>query len=55
MAEELFFKVKELLCKQNVKKLKFFATTLGIDGEQIKASKGGRYVHYHKGIGRKAR
>ena len=55
MAEELFFEVKELLCKQNVEKLKFFTTTLGIDEEQIKASKGERYVHYHKGIGTKAR
>ena len=40
MAEELFLKVKELLCKQDVKKLKLFAATLAIDGEQIKALKG---------------
>ena len=40
MAEELFFKVEELLCKQDVEKLKLFAAPLGIDGDQIKASKG---------------
>ena len=33
MAEELFFKVEELLCKQDVEKLKLFTATLGIDGE----------------------
>ena len=42
MAEELFLKVKEFLCKQDVEKLKLFAATLAIDGEQIKASKGRR-------------
>ena len=36
MAEELFYKVEELLRKQNVEKLRLFAATLGIDGEQIK-------------------
>ena len=46
MAEELFFKVEELLCKQDVEKLKLFAATLGIDGEQIKASKGRRDLKY---------
>ena len=40
MAEELFFKVEELLCKQDAEKLKLFAAPLGIDGDQIKASKG---------------
>ena len=38
MAEELFFKVEEVLCKQDVRKLKLFAPILGIDGEQIKLS-----------------
>ena len=42
MAEELFFKVEELLCKQDVEKLKLFAATLGINGKQIKTSKGRR-------------
>ena len=42
MAEELFYKVEELLRKQNVEKLRLFAATLGIDGEQIKSSKGRR-------------
>ena len=46
MAEELFFKVEELLCKQNVEKLKLFAATLGIDGEQIKSLKGRRDLQY---------
>ena len=46
MAEELFFKVEELLCKQNVDKLKLFAATLGIDGEQIKSLKGRRDLQY---------
>ena len=42
MGEELLFKVEELLCKQDVgdvEKLKLFAATLGIDGEQFKSSK----------------
>ena len=39
--EELFLKVEELLCKY-VGKLKLFAATLGIDGEQIRTSKGRR-------------
>ena len=43
MAEELFFKVEELLCKQDVEKIKLFAATLlYIDGEQIKTPKGRR-------------
>ena len=46
MAEELFFKVEERLCKQNIEKLKLFAATLGIDGEQIKTSKGRRDLKY---------
>ena len=46
MAEELFFKVEALLCKQDKEKLKLFAATLGIDGEQIKASKGRRDLKY---------
>ena len=46
MAEELFFKVEELLCKQNVEKLKLFAATLGKDGEQIKSLKGRRDLQY---------
>ena len=46
MAEGLFFKVEELLCKQDVEKLKFFAARLGIDGHQIKASKGRRDLNY---------
>ena len=46
MAEELFFKVEALLCKQDKEKLKLFAATLGIDGEQIKASKGRRNLKY---------
>ena len=40
MDEELFFKVEELLCKQDVGRLKLFAATLGIDEEQTKTSKG---------------
>ena len=39
MAEELFFKVEELLCKQDVEKLKFFAARPGIEGDQTKALK----------------
>ena len=39
MTEELLFKVEELL---SAKKLKLFAATFGIDGEQIKTSKGRR-------------
>ena len=46
MAEDLFFKVEGLLCKQNVEKLKLFAATLGIDGEQIKSLKGRRDLQY---------
>ena len=49
MAEELFFKVEELLCKQHVgdvEKLKLFAATLGIDGEQFKSSKGRTDLKY---------
>ena len=46
MAEELFFKAEELLCKQDVEKLKLFAAPLGIDGDQIKASKGRRDRKY---------
>ena len=46
MAEELFFKVKELLCKKDAEKIKLFAATLGIDGEQIKALKGRRDLKY---------
>ena len=46
MAEELFFKVEEFFCKQDVEKLKFFAATLGIDREQIKTSKGRRDLKY---------
>ena len=46
MAEELFFKVEELLCKQDGENLKFFAARLGIDGDQIKASKGRRDLNY---------
>ena len=46
MAEELFYKVEELLRKQNVEKLRLFAATLGIDGEQIKSSKGRRDLKY---------
>ena len=46
MAEELFFKVEEVLCKQDVEKLKLFAATLGIDGEQIKTSKVRRDLKY---------
>ena len=33
------FKVEELLCKQDVEKLKLLTVTLGIDGEQIKTLK----------------
>ena len=40
MAEELFFKVAEPFCRQDVEKLKFFAATLGVDGQHIKISKG---------------
>ena len=40
MAEELFLKIEELLCKQDTEKLKFFTGTL--DGEEIKISKGRR-------------
>ena len=40
MAEELFLKIEELLCKQDTEKLKFFTGTL--DGEKIKISKGRR-------------
>ena len=40
MDEELFFKVEELLCKQDVEKLRLFAATLGIDEQQTKTSKG---------------
>ena len=39
MAEELFFKVEELQCKQDLEKLKLFAATLDIDREQMKISK----------------
>ena len=46
MADVLFFKVEELLCKQDVEKLKLFAATLGIDGEQIKTSKGRMDLKY---------
>ena len=46
MAEELFLKVEEFLCKQDVEKLKLFAATLGIDAEQIKTSKGRRDLKY---------
>ena len=46
MAEELFFKVEELLCKQEVEKLKLFAAIYGMDGEQIKTSKGRRKLKY---------
>ena len=46
MAEELFFKVEEFLCKQDVEKLYLFAATLGIDVEQIKTSKGRRDLKY---------
>ena len=46
MAKELFFKVEELLCKQDVQKLKLFAAILGIDGEPIKKSRGRRDVNY---------
>ena len=46
MAEELFFKVKELLSKQDVEKLNLLTVTLGIDGEQIKPSKGRKYLKY---------
>ena len=42
MAEELFLKIEELLCKQDTEKLKFFTGTLGMDGEEIKISKGRR-------------
>ena len=43
MTEELFFKVEELF---SVEKLKLFAATFGIDGEQIKTSKGRRDLKY---------
>ena len=46
MTDELFFEVEELLCKQDVEKLKLFAATLGIDGGQIKTSKGRRDLNY---------
>ena len=46
MAGQLFFKVVEVLCKQDVEKLKLFAATLGIDGEQIKTSEGRRDLKY---------
>ena len=46
MAEELFFNFEELLCKQDVEKLKLFAATLGIDWEQIKTSIGRRELKY---------
>ena len=46
MAEELFSKVEELLCKQDVEKLKLFAAIYGMDGEQIKTSKGRRKLKY---------
>ena len=46
MAEKPFFEVEELLCKQDVEKLKLFAATLGIDGELIKTSKGRRDLKY---------
>ena len=46
MAEKLFFKVKELLSKQDVEKLNLLAATLGIDGEQIKPSKGRKDLKY---------
>ena len=46
MAEELFFKVEELLSKQDVQKLKLFAAILCIDGEQIKKSRGRRDVKF---------
>ena len=46
MAEELFFKVEELLCEQDVQKLKLFAATLAIDGEQITTSTGKRGLKY---------
>ena len=46
MAEELFFKLEELLCKQVVEKLKLFPATLGIDGKQIKASNSRRGLKY---------
>ena len=46
MAEELFFKVEELLCEQDVEKLKLFAATLGISGEETKTSKGRRDLKY---------
>ena len=38
--------LEELLCKQDVEKLKLFVATLGIDEEQIKASKGKRDLKY---------
>ena len=46
MAEELFFKLEELLCKQVVEKLKLFPATLWIDRKQIKASKSRRDLKY---------
>ena len=46
MAEKPFFEVEELLCKQDVEKLKLFAATLGIVVEQIKTSKGRRDLKY---------
>ena len=46
MAEELFFKVEELLCKQDLQKLKLFAAIFCIDGEQIKKSRGRRDVKF---------
>ena len=39
MVKELFFKVKELLFKQDIEKLNLFAAILAINGEQIIASK----------------
>ena len=46
MAEELFFKVEELLCKQDLQKLKRVAAIFCIDGEQIKKSRGRRDVKF---------
>ena len=46
MAEKPFFKVEELLCKQDVEKIKLFLATLGIDGEQTKISKGRKDLNY---------
>ena len=46
MEEGLFFKVEGLLCKQDVEKLKLLAAISGIDGDQIKTSKGRSDLKY---------